>query len=237
MLDAQEPSVHQAKRGACDAHRVLKHPAYGVVTLTNPQGRTTLFGSDVGHSSVMRVTVHRAELHRDLSRDWIHSTDPIVEFELSHAQFAEFITGVGRGDGTPCTLKHAPPEDVRPQALPRIKALETKHQTFRREIREMAERRLAVIEAEITRLGTLIESGKIGKTELREIHRNLRHNADSLPGSVEFVVKQAEEAFEKASADARIEVEAFIDHKARALGLQSIQDLARIEKKTDETSC
>ena len=220
------PTVSEDQRGQCDPHEVYNHPAYGVITLTNPQGGdSTLFGSDIGHNQRMCIRVHHAELKRDLNHDWIHTTGQIIEVEMSHAQFAQFITSQGKGDGTPCTLRWIRHKG----AIPGIEKVETKHDTFRREIHDAARKRLEHIKKEIAKLGEMIESGKLPKKELRELHANLRHQVDYLPGTMEFVVKSAEEALEKATSDAKIEVESYIAMSAQRIGLKSINDLARLE--------
>lgn len=222
------PTVTEARTGQCDPHEVYDHPAYGVITLTNPQGGdSTLFGSDIGHNQRMCITIHRAQLKRDLNHDWIHTTGQIIEVEMSHAQFAQFITSQGKGDGTPCTLRWMKGEG----AVPGIARIETKHDTFRREIHDAARKRLESIEKEIAKLGEMIESGKLPKKELRELHANLRRQVDYLPGTMGFVVKSAEEALEKATSDAKIEVESYIAMTAQRLGLKSIEELARLENK------
>lgn len=209
---------------------ICKHPAYGVVVMTHPTGHHgAMFGSDVGGSfGCVRIAVHSAELRRSLSRDWIHhQMAPLVEFEMTHAQFAQFITGVGKGEGTPVTLTHAPEDPGR--VVPGIAKLETKYDLHRKEIRAAASERLNALAAEVARLEALIESGKTPKAEMRDILSNLKRHVQQTPGSIEFVLKSAEEALENATKDAKIEVEAFIDSRAKSLGLQTLQQLVDMD--------
>ena len=60
----------------------------------------------------------------------------------------------------------------------------------------------------------------------------LLQSATGLPGSLDFVVKSAEEALEKATSDAKIEVEAYIGSVAQRIGLKSINQLAQLEDKS-----
>lgn len=222
------PTVTEARRGQCDPHEVYQHPAFGTITLSMPTGGDrTLFGSDIGHNQRVCIRICGAELKRDLNHDWIHSKGQLIEIEMSHAQFAQFITSQGKGDGTPCTLRWIKGEGV----IPGIAKIESKHETFRREISQAARQRLEHIEKEIAKLGEMIESGKLPKKELRELHANLRRQADYLPGTMEFVVKSAEEALEKATSDAKVEVESYIAMTAQRLGLKSIEELAKLENK------
>jgi hypothetical protein len=147
---------------------------------------------------------------------------------MTHAQFAGFITGVGKGDGTPVTIVAAPPEEALSVTVPGIKKIESKHETFRREIRAAASTRLSGVTEQISRLETMLESGKLPMKELRQIVRNLRISVDNMPSNLAFVVESAEEALEKATTDAKIEVEAFCAAKINALGVQSLEHLVAL---------
>lgn len=227
------PIVTEGRMGQCDSHEVLNHPAFGTISVSVPTGGdSTLFGSDIGHNERVCIRITTADVRRDLSRDWIHPQKEIVELEMSHAQFAQFISSHGNYAGTPCTLRWI--RDI--GEIPGIANVETKHETFRREINDAAKKRLEHIRAEIAKLGGLIESGKLPKKELRDIQAQLRRHVEQLPGSMEFVVKSAEEALEKATSDAKIEVESFVQATAQRLGLRQISDLARLEHEGKDGS-
>lgn len=213
MAKEQAPSMTY---GQGDSHEVYEHPAYGVATLMIVTGQQTLFGSDLTHQQTVRIAVKRASHKRDLSNDWYHSKGlPVVEFELSHAQFAEFITSPGRGDGIPCTIRY-----IDGTAIPGIEPVETKQQMLRREIEESARKRLGAIGSTIQELGELLDTGKLSGTALRAIHAELVRHAQQLPGSIAFVVEQGEEALEKATAAAKIEIEALVTHHVNRLGTE-----------------
>lgn len=222
------PTMREEEWGGL-TRQIFKHDAFGVVILTHTQngGDTTLFGSDIGHMNTVRVRVARAQKHRNLSCDQIYAENsPLVEFEMSSAQWSEFVSSVGKGGGTPVTLRYCQPRDAeRISEMPKIKSIESKHETFKREIKKVASERLQNAAKAIKRLENLIESGKLGKRELREIQQDLALQVNYLPGSLEFVVEQAEDALEKATSDAKIEVEAFVHSTAVRLGLQSIEQL------------
>lgn len=229
MREPVEPTVSEERTGRCDPHERYNHPAYGTLTLsTITGGDKTLFGSDLGHNQRICIRVNTATLKRDLNHDWIHADKQLVELEMSHAQFAQFITSNGNGSGTPCTLKFIRGEGV----IPAIKNIESKHETFRREIKDAAAVRLQHIKQALDSLRTMLEDGgSVSKKELRVIYGNLARHAEQLPGTMEFVVKSAEEALEKATADAKVEVESYVQMTAQRLGLKTIDDLVRIEQR------
>ena len=223
--EAIAPTITPATLGQT-SHDVYTHPAYGSVVLTQVQGGgQTLFGSEVHNLGCIRIEVRRTELHRHLARDWIHPNgDTVVVFEMTHAQFAEFIMSTGRSEGTPVTLVRAPTTPAVP--MPMIAKPETAHETFRREIQEAAKERLEALAAEVARLNALINEGKTPMKTLRELGANLKRHVEQAPGSIAFVVESAEEALEKATSHARTEVEAFINVRAKSLGFDSLTQLA-----------
>jgi hypothetical protein len=225
MRTEQEPKLTVEDAGHRRGSERYDHPAYGTVTLsTITGGDKTLFGSDLKHNQRICIRVNQADLVRDLSHDWVHGKDQLVEFEMSHAQFAQFITSNGNGPGTPVTLKW-----VRGLgSMPGIKNLETKHETFRREIHSYAKESIAAMATAAQRLSEGAKLGKVGVKELREISDQINRAIANVPSNMEFVVKSAEEALEKAAADAKIEVESYVAMTAQRIGLERISDLGLI---------
>jgi hypothetical protein len=202
-----------------------EHPAFATVQMSITQGGdVNLFGSSIKHSRRVRISVQRADVVRNLNSDWIHSDNhPIVEFEMSHAQLAQFITSTGCGTGTPVTLRYAPDADSMCIQMPEILPIETKAELIKREIVESADEGLEGIKKQIEELGRLIESGKTSKAALKEIHRNLQIVVGNLPSNMLFAVEQAEEALEEATSAAKIEVENHFKRVAQDLGLKQLQ--------------
>ena len=231
--EEREPTVSEQRIGQCHPHQVFEHNAYGTIAMTvSTGGSQTLFGSDLPHNQRVNISICRARLHRDLNRDWIHSdARPIIEFSMSHAQFAQFITSQGSGGGTPVTINFAPARGTQSEAMPAIRNAETKHDTFRREIEESVRKRLDDMRKRVDDLGTMLDTGKVGMKVLRELHKDLRITIENLPGNMAFVVESAEEALEKATSDAKIDVESYIAMSAKRIGLNSIAELARLENK------
>lgn len=233
--DDKRPDVVESDGAGGCSELTYSHPAFGVVTLGNPRGAAKhLFGSDVKHNECMSIEIKRAVMKRGLSNDWIHGRETLAVIELSHHQFAQFITSQGQGNGTPCTIRYCAPSGSGIEAMPGIEMPETKHETFRREIEESARESVSAISEQIRRLGEMIDSGKISKVELRKMHADLGRNASQLGGSLGFVVEQAQEALEKATTSAKIEVEAYISNAARRIGMQHLSQLGMIEDKSND---
>ncbi|MDR9846983.1 hypothetical protein [Herbaspirillum huttiense] len=209
-----------------DGERIYEHPAYGCVAMSVVYGgKDVMFGSDLLHGQRVRLRVRTAEMRRTLSNDWHFGRRTLLEFDMSHSQFAEMITSGGKGDGVPCTLVA-----INGESIPGIAHVETKQELMRREVRDAANNRIAGISADLERLAALIDSGKVGKTALKEIHRDLSVKVGGLPNTMEFVVAQAEETIDKATNQAKIEIEAVIQHHVANLGVEAAKALHITQK-------
>lgn len=222
MKDAKSPMMSSSNRGGA----TYTHEAFGTVVMTTPQGGgmqgMSLFGSDIGHHQCISIEIHRAELTR------IHSRELVAKVEMSHAQFAQFITSSGNGSGTPCTIRYAAPIGTSLEEMAPIAKIESKHETHRREIKQSANEQISKVQDALKQLEAMANGGKVSIKELRSVLHTAKCHLDNLPGNLEFAVKSAEEALEKATSDAKIEVESFIQMSANRIGLKSIADLARI---------
>ena len=233
-MSNEQMATERTREFGGDNEAVYEHPAFGVVTLSSPTGgNDMMFGSDLRHNQRMCIRVDTATLHRHLGRDWIHSDRHLIEFELSFAQFAQFITSQGCGGGTPCTLRWIAGEGP----LPGIAMPQSKHETHREEVKASTRKALERMQAQIDRLGELIESGKVGKKDLAAIHRSLKITAEGMPENLAFAVESAEEALEKATSDAKIDVEAYIDLAARRIGLEAAQTLGLLPEQDGSAPC
>lgn len=228
----QEPVRTDKKFGQDDCDEYT-HPAFGQITMSMVQrGKDTrLFGSDLGHHQTVKIRIHTAKVNRNINRDWIYGGKQILEFEMSSAQFAQFITSNGQGCGTPVTLRYAPDFDAPLVQIPYIKPIETRHEQLRKEIKDSAQKEMQKVMDGIQRLQYLADSGKIGKKDLNAALFSLKCSTENLPVNLAYSVESAEEALEKATSDAKIEVESYIHQTAMRLGLDSINDLAKLEKK------
>lgn len=228
MKKSQKP---QLSENSTSDNKIFTHPAYGLITMTTCNGgNVTLFGSDIGHNQRISIEIEQAEHHRHLSNDWNHGTNTVCRFSMSYAQFASFITSNGNGNGTPVTLEIYRDENGNRLLAPAIEKIETKHDTHRQEIKNSCSKAIEQMKRQVAELKALI-AGEPTKKQLQELHHSLKCTVDNMPSNMEFTVRQAEEALDLATNDAKIEVESYITMTAQRIGLEHINDLARLEKK------
>ena len=81
------------------------------------------------------------------------------------------------------------------------------------------------IKEAVEKLGQLIETGKLGKKDLSEIHRNLNIQLGNLPSNLAYAVESAQTAMHQAAESAKMDVESYITHMAIQLGMKQLQKI------------
>lgn len=204
----------------------LHHPAFGCVVVTQWHGGPSrMFGSDLVHNTGITVHIHESTMVRSLSSDR-HTVGPVVcELNFTAQHWARLLSSIGNGHGVPCTFDRRRNGDL--MACPHIEVPEaTKREVHGKELERAVRERLQAMQAQIDRLGAMIDSGNIKKTELREMHRELARHAQQLPGSVQFVHDMFAESTEHLAEAAMAEVEAHVNGIATRLGFEHIRQMA-----------
>jgi hypothetical protein len=198
-----------------------EHPSYGLVHIsrvTTGTGAMRLFGSPLAtHYGTIRISVGSAKWIHGLHHDRYYGglTGEHIEIEMSAAQFADMITSLNIGGGTPCTIRRLggtqvpnPPdyateaEHIRDNFEGSLDKYRAKARTYRKKIEEL--------------------TSKLSEKARTEIRIALDVIEDQLGSNVPFVVKQFQEATTKITTAAKAEVDAFVSHVVRAAGLDAI---------------
>jgi hypothetical protein len=90
------------------------HPSFGLVSISRVSGSRRLFESPFEHQHYITLSISRADRSRtDLHYNHIMPCGEIVEVAMSEVQFAQMVTSLNMGVGTPCTISHLDGEMVK----------------------------------------------------------------------------------------------------------------------------
>lgn len=199
-----------------------EHPSYGILHISRMSGGTSairLFGSPLAtHYGTIRLTISKGTWSHGLHYDrYFGMNKEFIEVEMSAAQFADAITSLNIGSGTPCTIRYVQGERI---AEPPDYATEAEH------IRDNFKNSLDKYKAKAHEYRKRIEvlTSKLSTKAKEEIRVALDVIEQQLASNVPFVVKQFQEATTRISTAAKAEVEAFVTGVVRAAGLQSIAE-------------
>lgn len=195
------------------ADSIERHPSYAQIGANRwVGGDVFLYGSDFRHAAGVSITIRRSELHRSLSNDWAGGGNELIEVDLSEAQWATFVSTLNSGQGTQCTLRFLPGEDI-----PGIERGQDRKKQFKLEASEA----LKEAEEAAKRLSELIERGG-RKAEMRDAIRVVL-TAFSSHSGVSFIADQFSEHIEKVTEHAKIEVSAYIGNAINRAGLTALK--------------
>lgn len=193
-----------------------EHPAFGVAVVHRVSGGgRALFQSDLLHRETIRLTVHRAERGRSLMHDWVHSKGaPLVEIELSLAQWGELLSSAGIGSGVPVTIR-ATETDYRVPDLP----YEPRIQTVVAEAKNATNKLMERVRDSYAKVRDAFDNKKGVKAQ-REALDSLGHTIRNTESNAEFAVKSMVDAAEHVTSQAKADIEAHILRANAALGLR-----------------
>lgn len=204
-----------------DETKVFAHESYGLAGFSriSHSGRTRLFGSALEeHHSTIMLRIHHAERHHHLARDWFHaSRSPMIEVQLSAAQFADMLTSMNMGDGVPCTIRTFNGKDVAEPPAEYTEAEEIR--TSFKERTSAIGKRLSALRANVaTALEAKGVTGAVRNAVIQGVDGIIRDVQQELP----FILTSFQEASTRVVAAAKSEIEAFTAHAIHRAGLEHL---------------
>jgi len=193
---------------------IYKHPSFGQLTFWQAQGGATpLFGSSILHRNTIRMEIKKAEYNRHTGSEYVFGRELIVVARMSPTQFADAITGLNSGSGTPITLEYVTGEGniEQPEYINKREQFET----------EFAKTTEGIVER-LNALESKVNERKLPKwvsLEIDVIRGWLKANHP-------FMVKQFDEQMDKTVTEAKGEVEAYVSGMVRRLGIEAIRNQA-----------
>jgi len=198
-----------------------EHDSYGILHISRGTSTSTvrLFGSPLAtHYASIRLTISKGKwIHGHHQDRYYGMNKEFVEIEMSAAQFADAITSLNMGSGTPCTIRNVAGKRVEDPP---------DHLTESEHIRENFEDSLGKYKEKAHKYRKKIEdlTAKLSTKARDEIRIALDVMEQQLGSNVPFVLKQFQEATTRITTAAKAEVDAFVTGVVRAAGLASIAE-------------
>jgi hypothetical protein len=219
-----------------EKRKEIRHPSFGVVNISRGQcsEKMNLFGSSIQQRTFITLSISKAVLMRDLSRDWIMADKgvPIVSVYLSPSQFADAITSLNQGEGTPCTISYMDGKEV-PEPH-----LESKRVQFDTEFENHMKEITSTTNRFYTKINEILAKPSIGKHDRKEIMSQLDMLKMQIESNVPFIKRQFSEQMDETVIEAKNEITAFIEDKIKRLGLEKFKkelqkSLENIDKRDE----
>lgn len=193
-----------------------RHPSYGQIRFARIQGHQRFYGSELEQDHYIQLEICQSSVEKDLSNDWYHAENELIQVRMTSNQFAEMITSLNH-EGIPCTIEYLCGEKIDP--LPNIEnKKELTHRQFRERLDSLSEK-LSNIRSEIYEI---TKKTKLSKDDLRRIQINSDILVQEVTSNIPFFGECFQEHMDKIVIEAKTEIEAAIQHKINMLGLTEL---------------
>ncbi|MBF0554284.1 MAG: hypothetical protein HQK96_06935 [Nitrospirae bacterium] len=214
------------KRGnSMDVEEKEDHPSYAQLSFHRVQSnaRAPLYGTSNECREYIAMTVKSSQLNRSLHRHWYFGKETLIEVVMSPSQFAEAITSLNMGDGVPVTLtavRKGPLERVeRPKFKDERDILDKEFKKDVHDVMQNADEIVAKVQA-------LAEQKTISKTAMKEVVELVMSLRQDINENIPFIAKSFNEFVNKSISSAKVELDAFVDHKIHDYGMEKLKDQA-----------
>lgn len=194
------------------------HPSYGQLEISrcSSNKRVPLYGTSNQCHETIRLTINKSEIRRNLSRFWYYASEPIIEVEMSPAQFAEAITSLNRGGGTPVTITK-----YNQKRIPEPPHTDERD-LFDKEFAETVKDTMTITDELIEEADSILNQKTVSKASLKELRCKLEAIQREVKSNMPFMAQSFNEHLNKSVSSAKIELDSFIDSKIRAAGISAL---------------
>lgn len=195
------------------------HPSYGMISVSRATGGSgSLFGSEIKNSNFMQIEISEASVRQDLGRNWYHSTNSIVEVNMSPVQYAELIT-CPNTSGVPCTITRR--HDT---GSINYKPIDTVTQ----HVESVVEEKLSSLKGDckdvFEKVTEILSQKTIKKADKEEIESLVRRLVADINSNIPFYEESVKESIDKAKVEAKAEIECYVQHAINKAGIKAIND-------------
>jgi len=180
----------------------------GTMRVVKTSGDTDLYGSKIKHSHWIGIEIAVSDGGDSMDPFDRHCPEfgkSLIKVDMSLLQFAEVLTSIGKGEGTPCTIRRYNGEGMPRYELPDQKKtliayasdIEERQNTEIRQVKELLKQKMK-------------DGKRPTKSEMTEMI-NLLDHADQDRSNLDFIATVTEEVFETAVREARQQIDEHVN--------------------------
>lgn len=184
-------------------------------------GGKRLYMSNLNNANWITLKVYEAKDEEKYGevKAFTKTRHPIVDIDLSSAQFAELLTTMNIGSGVPCTIKAVQGKRIDQSPLDKDdKPLDIGKKFFEKNAREFTENLVRKTDSYLKDLDTM----KISKKDKAKMECILSGIKTEITSNMPFYVSIFEETTEKVISESKAEIEAFVTGGIVKAGLDAL---------------
>lgn len=199
----------------------ITHESFGQLSFSrvssNPPQK--FYGSELDQSHYISMTLSSSEIDRDLSKEWFFAKKTLVRVRMSSGQFAEMITSLNQGSGTPCTIEILDSKPVEPLPVQESRK-EFTHRKFADRMKMFADS----IRENKDKAQEIVKKKTLSKQDIHALHHQLDWLTNEIERNIPYFAKCFQETMDEVVYEAKTEVENAIQHKINVLGLSTLHE-------------
>jgi hypothetical protein len=190
---------------------ITTHESFGAIRIARAQGMARpLFGSSIKHSDIILFTISNCELDRHLNTDWYHPTDTVLEFTMSHNQFAQMLTQIN-SNAVPITFKRKPTGPVKHCEAPPYESVIEKHKSeFSSHLENINNKAHNLVKE----LSECLNSSKLKKSDKEKLIGIAQNILTEIQSNSEYQLDAFNEQMDKTVTECKNEIEKIIETKS-----------------------
>lgn len=195
-------------------HESFGQISFSRVTCNPPE---TFYGSELPQSHYIKIELNSSEVNRDLSKEWYFARKILARLRMSSGQFAELITSLNTGSGTPCTIEY-----LAGQTMERLPKQESRKEFTHRKFQERMAEFAKSIRAEQLKAKELVKKKTLSKQDIQELTHHIEWLTNEVERNIPYFSECFQETMDQVVHEAKTEIENAIQHKISMLGLQEL---------------
>lgn len=197
-----------------------KHQSFGQLSFSRIQCTPPqkFYGSELDQNHYIQMTLQESEVDRDLSKEWYYASGKILaRVRMTSGQFAEMITSLNQGSGTPCTI-----ELVDGTAVQKLPYQESRKEFVHRKFEDRMKMFANTIRENKNKAKEIVKKKTLSKQDIHDLTHQIEWLTQEVESNIPFFAKCFQETMDEVVYEAKTEVENAIQHKISVLGLTEL---------------
>ena len=193
-----------------------KHPSYGMVHLSRQTCSgvgETLFGAKHPSTTIMSLTIEKAQNTQEISKNWYYGYEDVTEILMTPVQYAELISNPNTS-GVPCTIKYTS-KDGHIKYKPH--ATEVEHVEVK--IKERLDKLSGEVKGKKAEaVEILSRKGTLKKAEKEELIRLIQNIDQDMQNNIPWYKEQMAKSIDSMVMEANSDIESLVANVQTKLG-------------------
>lgn len=206
--------------------KIEKHPSFGMIRLTETHGGDSEFFGAPANSGNSCISMEISASEVDWSGSYpsyFASQKSMIRLRMTHAQFVNMVTSIGRGEGTPCTLVYTRDADGTLHDIDPPPRSQNDTDRVKEDFVKKCKRFESKLRFYTNQIDYVLEKKSITKADRELIKEAMQYIKRESGQNMPYMITMFNEAAERIVSHAKNEVDAVVNTYVKGMGLAAIK--------------